>query len=132
MLDSIDKNLRILIVDDSSTIRETTAAILNDLGFTRLDFASDGMESIKEINDADNANDPFGLVLCDINMPALNGIEFLKEIRQTHSKLPIIMVTIESDSKTVMEAIALGASHYLLKPVTEEKLVTKMQKVFSK
>jgi CheY-like chemotaxis protein len=132
MLDSSDKNLRILIVDDSSTIRETTAAILNDLGFTRLDFASDGMESIKEINDADNANDPFGLVLCDINMPALNGIEFLKEIRQTHSKLPIIMVTIESDSKTVMEAIALGASHYLLKPVTEEKLVTKMQKVFSK
>ena len=132
MLDSIDKNLRILIVDDSSTIRETTAAILNNLGFTRLDFASDGMESIKEINDADNANDPFGLVLCDINMPALNGIEFLKEIRQTHSKLPIIMVTIESDSKTVMEAIALGASHYLLKPVTEEKLVTKMQKVFLK
>lgn len=132
MLDSIDKNLRILIVDDSSTIRQSVAGILNDLGFAKLDFAADGLESLKAIEDADSNDDPFGLVLCDINMPALNGIEFLKKVRETHPKLPIIMVTIESDSKTVMEAVALGASHYLLKPVTEEKLAQKLEKVFSK
>lgn len=132
MENTIEKNIRILLTDDSSTTRKSIAEILNDLGFFEIFFATDGMESLKAIEDADKEGKPFGLVLCDINMPALNGIEFLRKVRQTHPNLPIIMVTIESESKVVMEAVSLGANHYLLKPVTAEKIIDKMEKVLSR
>lgn len=128
-LDKISKDLRILIVDDASTIRNAVGKICIDLGFDNLGFAADGLESLKSIETAEKQENPFGLVLCDINMPALSGLDFLKEVRKTHPDLPIIMVTIESDSRTVMEAITLGASHYILKPVTAEKLADKLIKI---
>lgn len=129
MLHNVDRNLKILIVDDSSTIRFDLTHLCGELGFNNTLTAEDGLDAINTINACDKKNEPVGLVLCDINMPALNGLDFLKKIRVTHQDLPVIMITIESDSRIVMEAITLGASHYILKPVTREKVLEKFEKI---
>jgi two-component system chemotaxis response regulator CheY len=122
---------RVLIVDDSATFRKMLYKILENQGFTSLHEASNGEEAWEKVCHDDQ---PYGLVLCDIHMPKINGLEFLKKLRSDDrfKNLPLILVTSESDKKMMAEGVLAGASHYLTKPITEENLFQRMVYVAKK
>lgn len=128
MIENIDKNLRILIVDDSSTIQFQLKEMLETLGFYQLFFADDGLQAVKAIEKCHKDNKDIQLVLSDINMPGLNGIEFLQVARTHNPDLPIIMISAESSTTVVIKALDHGANQYILKPITEKNLIEKLIK----
>lgn len=114
-------SLRILIVDDSSVMRKMIEHALRKAGI-QLDevlHASDGLEALAHLKD--NAVD---LILCDINMPVMNGLEFLQRVCATGiaKGAPIIMITTEGGESEVVQALAYGASGYIRKPFAVEQV----------
>lgn len=121
--------LTVLVVDDSKTARHVICGMLRDMGVTRILEASDGAEAMqftKTVSDAAN------LVLCDWDMPNMNGLEFLKQMHAIAPKQCFLMVTTRKDMKSVTEARKAGASGYILKPFAlpdlQEKITTLLQK----
>ena len=124
--------MRILLIDDSSTMRKIQRRVLSEMS-PEYDIveAGNGKEAIEKLKEF---NYQFGLVLCDINMPEMNGMETLKAIRSApeSSKLPVIMCTSVAEKGQVMEAIKAGATNYLVKPFQPEDLKNKINTVLSK
>lgn len=114
--------MKILVVDDSSTMRRIIANTLKQAGQENVIEAGDGLEGIKQLE----ANPDVGLVLSDWNMPNMNGLDFLKKVRETNKELPIIMVTTEAEKQNVVTAIKAGANNYIVKPFTPEVLKEKI------
>jgi two-component system chemotaxis response regulator CheY len=114
---------RVLVVDDSGTMRKIISRSLHAVGFTEVVEAADGSEGIAAFR-----NGGFELVITDWNMPNKTGVEMTREIRATGSKAPIVMVTTEGDKSHVLEAIQAGVSDYLVKPFTAELLRDKLVK----
>ena len=116
------KQKLILLVDDAASMRNMIKAILRDSGFTKIFEAPNGKESqtILEKKKMD-------LVLCDWNMPVMNGLDLFKNVRQSENlkDLPFLMLTAESQSTMVKEAFAAGVSDYVVKPFTSECLLKK-------
>ena len=125
------KTAKILITDDSATFRKMLRKILEEQGFTHIEEASNGREAWDTLRNAEAA---FDLLLCDIHMPEINGIELLKKLRADvrFKQVPFILVTSESDKKVMAEGVLAGASHYLTKPVTADALLQRMASVASK
>jgi two-component system chemotaxis response regulator CheY len=113
-----------LVVDDMSVIRQLLMAILKHIGFECLG-ASNGSVALDLL-----AKRKFDLVLCDWNMPGMNGSELVRAIRVTYPSIPIIMVTAESDPKRVAELRDLGVSGYVVKPFKPPVLVKLVEKIF--
>ena len=114
--------VKVLIVDDSSVMRKMISRSLRQTG---LDLsvageAGNGVEGLAELSAKD-----VDLVLCDWNMPEMNGLEFIKEARKSY-KTPIVMLTTESSQDKVMEAMQAGADGFVTKPFTPEKLNEKL------
>ena len=113
--------LRVLIVDDSSVMRKMIEHALRKAGIQiqQVLGASDGLEalSVLKVNTVD-------LVLCDINMPVMNGLEFLQQLCSSGiaKGAPIIMVTTESGESEIVKALAYGASGYIRKPFAVEQV----------
>ena len=112
--------MKVIIADDSSTIRRIVQNMLADIGCTDVLFADGGdvvMEHLKE-------HDDVGLVLMDWNMPVMNGLDCLKAIRANPatSGLPVVMVTSEAVKEKIISAIQSGATSYLMKPFDAERL----------
>jgi two-component system chemotaxis response regulator CheY len=111
----------VLIVDDSAVMRKIIAKALQeaDLGAVEIHEAADGVEGLEKLTG--NAID---LIICDINMPNMNGIEFLGKMQELKlpKRVPVVMVTTEGTEETIKEAAALGASAYVVKPFTPEQL----------
>ena len=105
--------IKILLVDDSSTMRRIQKNTLVKIGYNEIDEAEDGEDALKKIT----AN-KYNLVLMDWNMPIMNGLDCLKKVKGDDSlkDVPIIMVTSESEKSRIIEAIQAGASNYLVKP----------------
>ncbi len=124
--------MRILLIDDSSTMRKIQRRVLSEMN-PEFDIveAGNGKEALEKLKEF---NFQFGLVLCDINMPEMNGMETLKAIRAMPEtlKLPIIMCTSVAEKGQVMEAIKAGATNYLVKPFQPEDLKNKINTVLSK
>ena len=124
--------MRILLIDDSSTMRKIQRRVLSEMNpeFDVVE-AGNGKEALEKLKEF---NFQFGLVLCDINMPEMNGMETLKAIRSMPEtvKLPIIMCTSVAEKGQVMEAIKAGATNYLVKPFQPEDLKNKINTVLSK
>jgi len=124
--------MRILLIDDSSTMRKIQRRVLSEMNpeFDVVE-AGNGKEAIEKLKEF---NYQFGLVLCDINMPEMNGMETLKAIRSEpqSAKLPVIMCTSVAEKGQVMEAIKAGATNYLVKPFQPEDLKNKINTVLSK
>ena len=120
-----------MITDDSATFRKLLRKILEAHGFTQIEEASNGREAWDIIRNEEVA---FDLLLCDIHMPEINGLELLKKLRADvrFKQVPFILVTSESDKKVMTEGVLAGASHYLTKPVTAEALLQRMTYVASK
>jgi len=108
---------RILIVDDEEGIRESFKLILGDM--YHLSFAENGDEAMDKIS-SDNPS----LVLLDIKMPRVNGLEVLKQIKNVQPKLPVIIVTGYQSVETAQEAVKNGASDYIPKPFESKQILS--------
>ena len=124
-----DKNLKILIVDDFSTMRRIVRNLLKELGYTNADEAEDGVVALQKLKGGN-----FQFVVSDWNMPNMTGIELLRKIRADDElkHLPVLMVTAEAKKENIIEAAQAGASGYVVKPFTAATLEEKLNKVFEK
>src|SRR5690606_32399885 len=121
--------MRILIVDDSPTMRRIIKNLLKDLGFENVDEAEDGAMGLEKLR-----NGNFDFVVSDWNMPNLDGLEMLKQIRADAnlSTMPVLMVTAEAKKENIIAAAQAGASGYVVKPFTAATLEEKLNKIFEK
>jgi two-component system chemotaxis response regulator CheY len=113
--------IRALIVDDSSVMRKIVERCLRQAGMDlgQVLEASNGAEALALVNE--NA---FDLILSDINMPVMDGLEFIKHLKEVESakSIPIVMITTEGGEKSVLEALSLGAKGYIRKPFTPDQV----------
>jgi two-component system chemotaxis response regulator CheY len=114
---------KVLVVDDSGTMRKIIVRSLNALGVTDIVEAGDGSDALELFN-----QQQFEVVLTDWNMPRMTGIELLKAIRGAGSTVPVILITTEAEKGRVLEAVQAGVSDYLVKPFETEGLRAKLQK----
>ena len=121
--------MRILIVDDFSTMRRIVKNLLNDLGFTNTAEADDGTTALVELQKA-----KFDLVVTDWNMPGMTGIDLLRSIRADEKlkTLPVLMVTAEAKREQIIEAAQNGVNGYIIKPFTAQTLEEKLGKIFER
>ena len=121
-------DMNILIVDDSSVMRKILERSLRQAvpnGIEQVVEAGDGAEALAKLDAG-----PIQLIFSDINMPNMNGLDFLRSMKETpHKDLPVIMVTTEGGEKTVMEAISLGAKGFIRKPFTPQQMESTLAKV---
>lgn len=115
-----------LVADDSAVLRKMLAGMLMErCGFSAVIEAEDGKKALAALS-----NGSFDLITLDWNMPELNGIEALREIRKTDTRTPIVMVTSEKEGPRVIEALEAGANHYIFKPFEPEIVAKKISQVF--
>ena len=114
--------MKILIVDDSTTMRRIIQNTLKQIGQETIVQAGDGIEGLAQL-----ANEPdVDLILTDWNMPNMNGLDFLTKVRETNKTLPIVMITTEAEKANVITAIKAGANNYIVKPFTPDTLKEKL------
>ena len=120
-------DLKILVVDDFSTMRRIIRNLLKELGFPNVTEAEDGVDALKKLQ-----NGNFEFVVSDWNMPNMSGIDLLRSIRSDPmlKHLPVLMVTAEAKKENIIEAAKAGASGYIVKPFTAATLDEKLQKIF--
>ncbi len=123
--------MKILLTDDSSTMRKIQRKALNEMGITDIIEAGNGKEAIAKLKEI---NYDITLIMLDINMPEMNGIDTLKAIRATpeSARLPVIMCTSVAEKSQVMEAIKAGASNYVIKPFQTDDLKQKIEATLAK
>jgi two-component system chemotaxis response regulator CheY len=120
--------MKILVVDDFSTMRRIVRNLLKELGFSNVHEAEDGVEALNKLRSENN----FDFVVSDWNMPNMTGIELLKVMRADPAlkHLPLLMVTAEAKRENIIEAAQAGASGYVVKPFTAATLDEKLKKIF--
>ena len=124
-----EKNIKILVVDDSATMRKIVINSLKELGYTNVVEAGGGLEALdllKEIS--------IDFVVTDWNMPDLTGIELLRNIRADEflGRLPVLMVTAEAKKESVIEAVKAGVNNFIIKPFTTQIMEQKIMQIYSK
>jgi two-component system chemotaxis response regulator CheY len=124
-----NKNMRILIVDDFSTMRRIIKNLLGELGYTNTAEADDGSTALVAL-----AQGQFDFVITDWNMPGTTGIELLRAIRanERFKALPVLMVTAEAKREQIIEAAQAGVNGYVIKPFTAQTLEEKLDKIFER
>ena len=126
--------IKILVVDDSDTIRDLMHNELIALGFKNIELAEDGEDALKKMHEAQAAKAPIKLIISDWNMPKMSGLDFLKAVRTLPdgSKIPFILLTSEAEMSNVWTAIDAGVSSYIVKPLAPGVLVKKLEEVYKK
>ena len=122
-------NMKILIVDDFSTMRRIIKNLLRDLGFTNTDEADDGLTGLPMLQKGN-----YDFLVTDWNMPGMTGLDLLKAVRADErlKNLPILMVTAEAKREQIIEAAQAGVSGYVVKPFTAATLKEKIEKIFER
>ncbi len=120
-------NMRVLVVDDFSTMRRIIKNILRQLGFNNVVEADDGTTAWDVLN-----KDKIEFIISDWNMPQMTGIELLRKVRgsEEFSDLPFLMVTAEAQQENIIEAVQARVSNYIVKPFTAEVMKQKIDKIF--
>ncbi len=120
-----DPKMRILVVDDFSTMRRIVRNLLKELGFVNVEEAEDGAAALQKLQ-----NGTFEFVVTDWNMPNMDGLQLLKAIRSapTLQHLPVLMITAEAKRENIIAAAQAGASGYIVKPFTAATLAEKLHK----
>ncbi|MDO9183845.1 MAG: response regulator [Bacteriovorax sp.] len=128
------KDLKVMVVDDISSFRDIITKILTELGIILIVEASTGLEAWEKIALESKGVEKFDLVISDINMPKMSGMDLLKNIREFNrtAKLPFILVSTESEQHIILQALQLEISDYLLKPYDRELAIKKLKKVLTK
>lgn len=124
-----DLKMKILVVDDFSTMRRIVKNLLRQLGYENIEEAEDGAQAYSKLK-----NGGFGFVVTDWNMPNMDGLEMLKKVRSDPEikDVPILMVTAEAEKDKVITAIQAGVNNYIVKPFTGEILKEKMDKILER
>jgi two-component system chemotaxis response regulator CheY len=122
-----DKNMRILVVDDFSTMRRIIKNILRQLGYNNIVEADDGTSAWEILN-----KDKIDFIVSDWNMPQMTGIELLRKVRSSEefADMPFLMVTAEAQQENIIEAVQAKVSNYIVKPFTAETMGQKIDKIF--
>jgi len=119
---------RILIIDDSVVMRRILDSALrhSNLELAEVSHAADGIEGLAVLEESDAKNLPLNLILCDVHMPAMNGLDFLleKQRRNLAPGVPVLMITADASDPQVIEAVVSGAQGFILKPFTLERIKT--------
>jgi len=115
--------MKVLLVDDSGTMRTIQKRCLNKLGIEDVTEAEDGRQALVKFEQGE-----FDVVLTDWNMPNMDGLTLVKEIRQRNADIPVVMITTEAERARVVAAIQAGCSDYLVKPFTPDALNDKLKK----
>ena len=126
---ALDKNMKILIVDDFSTMRRIIKNLLRDLGFTNTAEADDGQTALPMMQSTH-----FDFVVTDWNMPGMTGIDLLRAMRADArlATVPVLMVTAEAKREQIIEAAQAGVNGYVVKPFTAQVLKEKIEKIFER
>ena len=121
--------MKILIVDDFSTMRRIIKNLLRDLGYNNTHEADDGNTALPMLKNGD-----YQFVVTDWNMPGMQGIDLLKAIRLDDKlkHLPVLMVTAEAKREQIIEAAQNGVNGYIIKPFTAQTLEEKLGKIFER
>lgn len=119
--------MRIMLIDDSKTMRNIQKSVLKQLGYTEVEEACDGQDALSKVS----AFNP-DLCLVDWNMPNMDGLTFVKTFRQTNKATPLIMVTTEAEKSRVIEAIKAGVNNYVVKPFTPDLLSERITETLAK
>lgn len=121
-------NMKVLVVDDMSTMRRIVRNIFKQLGVGNVVEAENGSDALSKLK-----ADKFDFVVSDWNMPVMAGIELLRKIRADEElkHIPVLMVTAEAQKENLVEAIQAGVSNYVVKPFTAETIRQKLDKIFA-
>jgi len=124
----IDTGIKVLVVDDMSTMRRIVKNVLRQIGFSDIIEAENGQDALTKLKAGG-----FGLVVSDWNMPVMQGIELLRAVRADAElkAIPFLMVTAEAQKENLIEAVQAGVSNYVVKPFTAEVLQGKLEKIFA-
>lgn len=119
-----DMNMRVLVVDDYSTMRRIVRNLLQQIGFNNIDEATDGSSALAKLRESQ-----FGMIISDWNMEPMSGLQLLQEVRADMKlkDLPFIMVTAESKTENVVTAKQAGVSNYIVKPFNAATLKQKIE-----
>jgi two-component system chemotaxis response regulator CheY len=122
-----DQNMKILTVDDFSTMRRIIRNMLRQLGYTNIVEAEDGAEALGLLH-----KEKVDFIISDWNMPNMSGLDLLKAIRADESlkPIPVLLVTAEALKENVVEAVKAGVNNYVVKPFTAETLKEKIDAIF--
>jgi len=125
----LDKNMKILIVDDFSTMRRIIKNLLRELGFTNTYEADDGTTALPMLKKGG-----FDFLITDWNMPGMTGIELLRAVRADPdlATLPVLMVTAEAKREQIIAAAQAGVNGYIVKPFTANTLKEKIERIFER
>ncbi len=125
----MDKNIKILVVDDFSTMRRIIKNLLRDLGFNNADEADDGLTALPMLQAGS-----YDLLITDWNMPGMQGIDLLRAVRADPklSSMPVLMVTAEQKKAQIIEAAQAGVNGYIVKPFTAATLKEKLEKIYER
>ena len=125
---SYNTNMRVLVVDDFSTMRRIIKNILRQIGFTNVVEADDGTTAWDVLN-----KDKIEFIISDWNMPQMTGIELLRKVRSSEefADLPFLMVTAEAQQENIIEAVQAKVSNYIVKPFTADVMKQKIDKIFT-
>lgn len=125
----MNKDMKILVVDDFSTMRRIIKNLLRDLGFSNADEADDGNSALPMLKTG-----KYDFLITDWNMPGMTGIDLLRNIRADDAlkNLPVLMVTAEAKRDQIIEAAQAGVNGYVVKPFTAQVLKEKIEKIFER
>ena len=125
----MNKDMKILVVDDFSTMRRIIKNLLRDLGFTNTDEADDGSTALPMLQTG-----KYDFLVTDWNMPGMTGIELLQNVRSDDNlkSLPVLMVTAEAKRDQIVAAAQAGVNGYVVKPFTAAVLKEKIEKIFER
>jgi two-component system chemotaxis response regulator CheY len=125
----MDKNMKILVVDDFSTMRRIIKGLLHELGFNNIEEADDGATALPMLQQGN-----FDFLVTDWNMPGMPGLDLVKAIRADArlAALPVLMVTAEAKREQIVEAAKVGINGYVVKPFTANTLKEKIDKIFAR
>ena len=126
---AVDKDIKVLVVDDFSTMRRIVKNILRQLGFNNIVEADDGTTGLGVLQ-----KEKIDLIISDWNMPKMTGLDLLKAVKSDDAlkDIPFLMVTAEAQQENIIEAVKAGVSNYIVKPFTAETLGKKIEQVFNK
>jgi two-component system chemotaxis response regulator CheY len=125
-------DIKILVVDDMSTMRKIIKNMLGQIGFTNITEADDGATAWPKMESAIKEGSPYEFIVSDWNMPQMSGLDLLKKIRETPGleKLPFLMITAEAEQGNVVIAVKAGVSNFIVKPFSAAVLKEKIDKIF--
>lgn len=127
----MDTDMKILVVDDFSTMRRIIKNLLRDLGFNNTSEADDGLTALPMLKSGN-----YDLLVTDWNMPGMQGIDLLKAVRadddESLKNIPVLMVTAEQKKEQIVEAAQAGVNGYIVKPFTALILKEKLEKIFAR